>query len=213
MAELTNEEANDLADEILGREQFIASGEPGFFERSVDRVVGFIGDLLADIFGAIFGGVGGAAGTPIAIALLVVALGVLVFAIYRAATQVTNRQVEGAPSARVVFDEVVDPEALRRELMAHSQQRRWREAVIAGFRIAIVELLDAGIARERSGATTGDFAKAVEANRPELSSTYGPGAWAFERAFYSDEEIEESDFRDVQLLIERITASSNQGVS
>ena len=87
MAEVTNDEANDLADEILGREQFISASEPGIFQRSVDRAFDFIGDTLGRLLGAIFGGAGGAAGQTLAIILLVLAVALLMFAIYRAITQ------------------------------------------------------------------------------------------------------------------------------
>ena len=73
MVEIDNEEANDLADDILGREQFISASEPGFFERAVDRVFEIIGDILSPIFEAIFGGAGGAAGRTFAIVLGVLA--------------------------------------------------------------------------------------------------------------------------------------------
>lgn len=61
-----------------------------------------------------------------------------------------------------------------------------------------------GVAREIAGATTGDFAVAVEARRPELLETYRHAAGAFERAFYSDLLIDQSDLAAVDTLLARL---------
>ena len=87
MADVSNEEANELVDDILGRSEFVTAREPGFVERSVNRVIDTVSDFLGRIFGAIFGGGGGAAGTAIAVILLGLAVAVLVFAIYKAITE------------------------------------------------------------------------------------------------------------------------------
>lgn len=204
MAEVTNEDANDLADEILGREQFLSASEPGIFQRSVDRVLEAIAEVIGRVFSAIFGGAGGAAGTGIAIALATVAALLLLFAIYRAITNRTPKEKTPEAGARVVFDEVVEPEALRTAMARHVADQQWREAVIAGFRLAIVELIDLNIAREISGATTGDFAAAVRDRRSELLEDYEAGARSFERAFYSDLTITENDMSNVQRLLSRL---------
>ena len=208
VAEVTNEEANDLADEILGREEFISASEPGIFQRAVDRVFEEIGDVLGRIFGAIFGGAGGAAGTAIAIVLLVLAVGLLLFAIIRAIAHRTPKQEEQEVGARIVFDEVVEPEQLRGDMDRYIAAGDWRAAVIAGFRLSIVGLIDANIAREISGATTGDFANAVAAQRPQLLEVYRSGAWSFDRAFYSDNAIDERDMARVRNLLDQIEGST-----
>ena len=209
MADLSNDEANELADEILSRDEFLAAREPGFFQRTVDRVLEAIGDFLADIFGAIFGGAGGAAGRSIAVILLALAVGLLLFAIFKA---VRDREAkvenvdEGGP--RVVFDEIVEPDELREQLQLHRRSGDWRQAVIAGFRLGIVGLIDARIAREIAGATTGDFASAVEQGRPELLDTYRASAASFERAFYSDLLIDERDLATIDTFLARLDTVS-----
>ncbi len=204
MAEVSNDEANDLADEILGREEFISASEPGWFERNINRVLSEIGEFLGDVFGGLFGGVGGAAGTNFAIILLVLFGALLLFAIYRAWKHRVPKATAESEDLRIVFDEVVEPEELRTDLSRYTSEKKWREAVIAGFRLAIVELIDANVAREISGATTGDFARAVEIRRPQLSEHYRSAAWAFERAFYSDETITQADLASVQELLTAI---------
>ena len=121
----------------------------------------------------------------LAVVLLVAALAVLGIAVYRAIVGRGALREDGdeAPGARVVFDEVVDPARLRSELSRHRAGQHWRPAVIAGFRLAVVSLIDRQIADERPGATTGDFGRAVAARRPDLSSRYEPAAGAFERGF------------------------------
>lgn len=212
MAEVSNEEANDRADDILGREEFINSSEPGIFQRSVDRVLDFIGEVLGRVFEAIFGGVGGSAGRGFAIVLLVLALAVLLFAIYRAISNRPQKDEDEETGARVVFDEIVEPEALRADMARYVAEGEWRQAVVAGFRLSIVGLIDAKIAREISGATTGDFATAVSRRRPELLQDYEPAARSFERAFYSDIAIEERDMEYVSTLLNRLGAEV-QGAS
>ncbi len=206
MLEVTNDEANDRADEILGREEFITASEPGFFERGANRVLEFIGDILGRVFETIFGGTGGAAGQGFAIVLLVLAVAILGFAIYRAITSRPPKEDEATDGTRVVFDEVVEPEALQADMERFIASGDWRAAVIAGFRLAIVGLIDVNIAREVSGATTGDFASAVERRRPELLPAYIPAARAFERAFYSDIDIEQPDMEQVTTLLDRLRA-------
>lgn len=215
MAEVTNEEANDIADDILGSERFISASEPGFFERTVDRVLGFIGDILSDIFGAL-GGVGGAAGQGFAIVLLVLAAALLAFAIYRAVKTRVPKTPDDETKARVVFDEVVEPEELQAEMDKHVAANNWRGAVIAGFRLGIVGLIDANIAREISGATIGDFALAVQNRQPDLITVYDDAARSFERAFYSDIEIGQPDMERVRNLLshlENVSVATGAGSS
>lgn len=208
MADLSNGEANDLADEILLRSEFLPAREPGFFSRSVDWVLEQIGDIIGRVFGSIFGGAGGAAGSALAIVLLAIAGLVLVLAVVKAIKgRVPKPDGDDSPGTRVVFDEVVEPEALRSELARHRAIGDWRAAVIAGFRLSIVGLIDANIAREVAGATTGDFATAVERRRPALLDTYRGAAAGFERAFYSDLVIEESDVAAVDELLAALSLS------
>lgn len=209
MADLSNDEANDLADEILLRSEFLPAREPGFFSRAVDRVLEEIGDFFGWLFGTIFGGAGGAAGSVLAYILLGIALIVFGFAIYKAVTgRVPKPDIDDTPGTRVVFDEVVKPEELRAELTRHRSSGDWRAAVIAGFRLSVVGLIDANIAREVAGATTGDFATAVERRKPNLLPIYRKAAGSFERAFYSDLEV---DARDVETIDELLAALAFAG--
>ena len=202
MAELSNEEAKDLADEILLRSEFLPAREPGFFSRTVDRVINEIGDFLSGIFSAIFGGSGGAAGSVFAVILLVVAAVVLILAVAKALRdRVPKSSTDDSPGTRIVFDEVVEPEALLAELARHRAAGDWRPAVIAAFRLGVIGLIEANIAREVPGATTGDFATAVRRRRPALLVTYQAAAAAFERAFYSDLEITSEDAATVDELL------------
>lgn len=202
MADLSNGEANDLADEILLRSEFLPAREPGFFSRSVDWVLEQIAELIARVFGTIFGGGGGAAGSALAIVLLAIAAIVLLLAIVKAIRgRVPKPDTDKSPGTRVVFDQVIEPEALRTELGRHRAVGDWRAAVIAGFRLSVVGLIDANIAREVAGATTGDFATAVARRRPEALDTYRAAASSFERAFYSDLEIVQADLASVDELL------------
>ena len=206
MADLSNEEANDLADEILSREEFLlTTPEPG----PAQDVINWIGEQISRVFeflGNLFGGVGGAAGRGFAIILLALAAGVLVFAIYRAVSGRPPKAEKEDVGARVVFDEVVEPAELRAQLASLKAASDWRGAVIAGFRLAVVSLIDEGVAREIAGATTGDFARAVEARRPELLDVYSPASASFERAFYSDLEIHRDDLSRVEQLLGRLSS-------
>lgn len=199
MQVVSNEEANDLADEILLREEFLPASGPGFFERTTDRVISAILDALAWLFEGLFGVGGGGAGSGLAILLGVLAVSLLGLAIFRA---IRDRQpkekLEDDDGTRIVFDEVVDARSLRVDLSVARESGRWRSAIIASFRLAIIGLIDEGVARERQSATTGDFGRDVAAQRPELSEGYADSARVFERAFYSDLDVSETDF----LLVE-----------
>jgi len=208
VADLSNDEANDLAEEILLRSEFLPAREPGLFSRSVDRVLSEVGDFIAWIFGSVFGGSGGAAGNVLAIVLLCVAAVVLITAVVKAFSgRVRTPDKDNSAGTRVVFDEVVAPQQLQVELSRHRAAGEWRPAVIAGFRLSVVGLIEANIAREVAGATTGDFATAVERRRPELLSAYRSGASSFEQAFYSDFEIDESHMIKVEALLSSLAVA------
>ena len=203
--EIGNDDANELADEILLRGEFLGSREPGFFSRSVNRVLEWIGNLLDRIFSTIFGGSGAGAGAAIAYILLAVAIVIVAIALIRA---IRNRRADRDTAldatARIVFDEVVDPDELRADLASLRAAQDWRGAVVAAFRLAIVALIEQGIALERPGATTGDFGRAVERNRADLVADYRRAADSFERAFYSDAPITEADQLATAALLERL---------
>lgn len=206
MADLSNDEANDLADEILLRSEFLPAREPGFFSRAVNRVLEEVGDFIGWLFGSIFGGSGGAAGSVLAIVLLCAAAVVLILAVVKAIMgRVPKPETDDTPGTRVVFDEIVAPEELRAELARYRAAGDWRSAVIAGFRLCVFELIDANIAREVAGATTGDFATAVERRKPALLVAYNDGAASFERAFYSDFDVDESDVAKIEVLLSSLS--------
>ncbi len=206
MADVSNDEANDLADEILLRSEFLPAREPGLLQRSVERVLDFIGEILERVFGAIFGGAGGAAGEAVAYLLLAVALAVLVYAVVKAVRgRVPKPDEDDTPGARIVFDELVEPAELRSELARHKAAGDWRAAVVAGFRLGVSELIDVGIARPVAGATTGDFGVAVQRRRPELNDAYAQAARSFERAFYSDLEVGRDDMERVDAFLARLS--------
>ena len=199
MAEVTNVEANELADDILLREEFLGARGPGFFERNVNRGFNALGDFLEWLFGSIFGAAGGGAGSGFAIVLAALAIVLLGVAIFRAIRGRTPKEVtDDDDGSRIVFDEVVDARGLRLDLNVATESKRWRSAVIASFRLAIIGLIDAGHARERPSATTGDFGSDISTNRPDLIVDYDRAARIFERAFYSDLPIEEADFEIVE---------------
>lgn len=203
---VTNDEANDLADDILSRDEFVAAQDPGLLERGVNRVLREIAEFLADLF-SVFGGAGGGAGAVLAYVLLGLAALVLVAAIVKAVRGWTPKtDDEEQPGARIVFDEVVEPDALRQQMASHRAAGQWRETVIAGFRLAVLELIDSGIAREVSGATTGDFGRAVERSKPETLPAYQRGASSFERAFYSDLEVDETDVAAIDALLAELAS-------
>lgn len=205
VGEIDNEEANELADEILLRGEFLGSREPGFFTRSVDRVIGWVEDFFEWLFRTVFGGVGQGAGTTMAYLLLIVALIIVGIALVRLVLGwESTRGDANAPTARIVFDEEVDPAVLRTDLAAMRAAEDWRGAVIASFRLAVVALIEQGVARERAAATTGDFGRAVDQNRPELSDAYRRAARSFDRAFYSDAPITESDHTHTSGLLEQL---------
>lgn len=205
VAEVTNDEANDLADEILTGEEFIGEAEPGPVRRALDRVLEFIGDILESIFGGLGSAVGSGLGTILAYGLLGLAVIVLLYAIYRAVTnRVPKTEAESTSDTRVVFDEIVEPAQLQSLLAQYRSQSDWRNAVVAGFRLAVVGLIDQGIAREVAGATTGYFAQAVDERRPDITPQFAPAAESFDRAFYSDLDIGPDDLAQVDTLLGRL---------
>lgn len=203
--EITNDEANELADEILLRGEFIPARDPGFFRSTINQVFEWIVEFLDWLFGGIFGAAGGGAGSVIAYLLAGVALVLVILAIVKAVRGYDRPEkvVEGT-GTRVIFDEVVDPVVLRHDLSAAAAAGDWRAAVIAGFRLAIVDMIDRRLVAERPGATTGDFGRALARRESFLASTYGPASGAFERAFYSDTPITEDDLGLVRNLLAQL---------
>ncbi len=195
-SQLSNDDANDLADEILLREEFLPARDPGWFQRSVDRVISEVLEVIGRVLEALFGGAGSGVGVGLAYVLLALALVVLILAIARAFRgRITDDQDER--QARVVFDEVVDAEDLERDLAAATASRDWRAAVIAGFRLAVLDLIDARLAVDRPGASIGDFDLDLQTRAPERLEAYRRASDGFERAFYSDLAVDEADHRAV----------------
>ncbi|MGI9608248.1 MAG: hypothetical protein ACR2P0_19110 [Acidimicrobiales bacterium] len=201
--EVSNDDANALADQILLRDEFLAAREPGFFSRSVNWVLEQIGRFLEWLFGGLFGGAGGTgAGSVVAYLLLglaIILLGyVLIKAFFHRPGDTADDDQRGP---RIVFDEIVDPVELRAQLDRARSAGDHRSAVIAGFRLAILALIDAGISVDAPGATTGDFGRAVQRNRTDLAPIYWDASGSFERAFYSELEIGVGDVSNIDRLL------------
>jgi hypothetical protein len=200
--ELTVDEANTLADDVLGGPDFLGASDPGVIERARDQVQEWIVDFLDTVFGRLFSSGGGGAGRTLAFILLGVFVLIMIAAVVRAVRMGRiGKDDDVDTGARIVFDEVVDPAQLREQLSASRAAGNWRSAVVAGFRLAVVRLIEEKIVAERAGATTGDFGRTIAVARPDLAGVYEPAALGFERAFYSDADISAADLESVEALL------------
>jgi hypothetical protein len=67
----------------------------------------------------------------------------------------------------------------------------WRLAVRARYGASIAKLADDGVVRRQAGRTTGEYAREVERNAPDLAAAFARVTRLFEQAWYGNTVVDE----------------------
>ena len=162
------------ADEILARPEFLP--EPRSLQ---ERVFQWIGDAFSRLIDV---ATGGGRGSVVAIAVLITATAVAVWALYRLVrTMSRDRRV----AVTVDEDHVGrSPRDWLAEAEAHESKGEWRQAVRCRYRALVAELTDRGVVEEVPGRTSGEYRRLVASALPDGAPPFAAASDTFDRAWY-----------------------------
>lgn len=169
------EEVRQLADDILARPEF-RQPEPNPLEEARDWVADRIGDILDAAFS-------GSAGSLVGWAVLLAAVGLLVWSITRFGRTV---QVGSRVGVHVEGIHRRTPAQWRAEAEEHEAAGAWKDALRCRYRALIGELVAEGILDDVAGRTTGEFRTDVADRAPDRSEAFAAATELFDLAWYAD---------------------------
>ncbi|HZB50665.1 MAG TPA: DUF4129 domain-containing protein [Mycobacteriales bacterium] len=205
------DEARQAAERELSKGMYHAD-QPGPVERTVERVLEWIANLLDRASGAAPGGGLGL----VVLALLIVALAVLVM--WR--TGPLRRGARRAAPA-IELSGRLDPEEHRQQADAHAAAGRYAEAVRERMRAIVRELETRGVLEPRPGRTADEVAAEAGALVPTVAADLRTAASVFDEIWFggrpanaqADALLRKADqrLRRAQLTVPAITARATGG--
>ena len=142
-------------------------------------------------------------GTLVVIAVLAVVTFLLVRFLRRVRR---DRSIELALSGAIGRS----PAEWEAEASAHERAGRWREALRCRYRLVIARLAERGLVEELPGRTTGEYLKEATAGDPAVSPDLRAITTAFERVWYGNRPVGESDLVSVRAAGERLAAGAGR---
>lgn len=196
------EAVRDLADRILREARY---DRP---PKSIpDRILEWFAEQLGRVLGS-FAGSG--AGTLVAWALVVGAVGVVVYLVVRyGRVGKLPRSVERG--AEIMVELTRTPAEWRADAAALEAQGRWKEGMRCRHRALIGELVRNGAVRDQAGRTAGEYLRDVTVSLPAAAPAMAAATELFEAAWYGDvptgpAEAERFERLDHQVLAARVGA-------
>ena len=185
---MTADEVRRLADDVLGRPEF-RRPEPSLIERARS----WFEDLVTDILAAAFSG---SAGSLVGWAVLLAALGAVIWFATRASRTV---QVDRRVGVHVEGVHRRTPAQWRSEAEAHEADGEWKLALRCRYRALLGDLIAERLLEDVAGRTTGEYRRDLAARAPERSEAFAEATELFEWAWYADRPTgpdENARFRD-----------------
>jgi hypothetical protein len=179
----------DWADELLSR-----------LGRVLDRIVGAI---LQFVFGAGAGGGGFSPGFVIAVVLLLVALGLVIWKVGLPRWRRRSRDMA------LDLDVSISATDYRQLAEQHAEHGDWRAAVRDRFRALVRELEVRTILDVRPARTAWEAAYAAGRLLPGCQDDLRTGADVFSAVMYGDRLAEESLYRRMAAIDERVMAAAD----
>jgi hypothetical protein len=170
-------EVRDLADQILSQARY---DEPA--ETIPEQVMSWLGDQLSRLVQALGGG-GGMFGTLFAWAILLGALGTVVFLLVRYG-RVHLPALVAEPEPEVMVELTRTPREWLDEADALEAAGRWEEGLRCRYRALVADLVRAGVIAEQPGRTAGEYARDVAARRPDVAPSFAAATELFEAVWY-----------------------------
>jgi hypothetical protein len=192
----------DLADRILAEARF---DRP---PKSIpDRILDWFGEQLGRVLGSF---VGSGAGTLVAWALVVGAVGVVVFLVVRYGRVGRLPRPLDRP-ASVMVELTRTPAEWRADAVRLEGEGRWKEGLRCRHRALIGDLVRRGAIPEQAGRTAREHARDVASSLPEAAPSMAAAPELFEAVWYGDavtgpDEAERFERLDRQVLAARVGA-------
>jgi Domain of unknown function (DUF4129) len=183
----------DLADQILSQARY---DEPS--ESIPERITSWLGDQLTRLIEALAGG-GELFGTVIAWAILLGALGAVIFLLVRYG-RVTLPTLPADPEPEVMVELTRTPREWRDEADALEAAGRWEEGLRCRYRALVADLVRRGIIADQAGRTAGEHARDVAGRQPEAAPSFAAATELFEAVWYggaASGPAESQRFRDL----------------
>lgn len=170
------EEVRRLAEEILSDPRYDEPPTPlweRFWEWVADRIAELL-DLLAS----------GGGGGLLAWAVLLVALAVVAFAVWRAARAWPRSARTRDDGVSAMVELTRTPAAWRSEAQRLEGQGRWAEGLLCRYRALVGELVADGAIPEAPGRTAREYVGDVRATRPAGADAFAEATDLFESVWY-----------------------------
>ncbi len=194
------EGVRDLADTILADPRYQRP------PKSIpDRILDWFGEQLGKVLGSL---VGSGAGTLVAWAIVLAALGLVVFLIVRYGRVARVPRAPERPSP-VMVELTRTPQEWRAEAVALEAQGRWKEGLRCRHRALIAELVRRGAIPDQPGRTAGEYVRDVAVSLPDAAPALAAATELFEAAWYGDaptgaQEAARFETLDAQVLAVRV---------
>jgi hypothetical protein len=192
----------DLADRILREARY---DRPS---KSIpDRILEWFAEQLGRVLGSF---VGSGAGTLVAWALVVGAVGFVIYLIVRYG-RVGRLPRPLERGAELMVELTRTPSEWRADAAALESQGRWKDGMRCRHRALIGELVRRGAVRDQAGRTAGEYLRDVTVSLPDAAPAMAAATELFEAAWYGDvptgpAEAERFERLDRQVLAARVGA-------
>lgn len=191
--EVTADEANERAAEILSRSEYQPPPE-SFAEKVANWIGERIGDVLNDM-------VSGSASSVVGLVVIVVLLGLvalMIWRIVRTMSPVTHRNVDQGIGLEIEVPR--SPDEWRSEAEGHEATGNWKAALLCRYRALIAELVQRGVLHSIPGRTTGEYRMDIRADQPVVAEEFSAASDLFDDVWYGDLQTGFDDnarFRDL----------------
>ncbi|HLT16670.1 MAG TPA: DUF4129 domain-containing protein [Acidimicrobiales bacterium] len=192
------DEVREAADAILADPRYDVPPEP-----LPERILGWFAEQIGEVLGSV---VGSGAGAVIAWAVVLAAIGFVVYLIVRYG-RVGRIELPARPRASTMVELSRSPAEWRAEADALEAEGRWREGLRARHRGLVAELVGLGVIPDQAGRTAGEYAADVRRHLPAAAEPMAAATALFERAWYGGAATGPDEAQRFRYLEARVLAA------
>jgi hypothetical protein len=170
------DEVRRLAEEILSDPRYDEPPTP-----LMERFWGWVADRIGDLLDLLASGGGGGL---LAWAVLLLALAVAAFAVWRAVRRWPRSARGGEDGVSAMVELTRSPAAWRAEAERLEEQGRWAEGLLCRYRALVGELVADGAIPEAPGRTAREHVADVRVARPAGAAAFAEATDLFESVWY-----------------------------
>lgn len=194
------ESVREAADRILAEGRYDRPPES-----IPDRILGWLGEQIGKVLGS---AVGSGAGTLVFWAVVLAAIGLVVYLIIRYGRLGKVPSLPGR-DRHVMVEMTRLPAEWLAEAERLEAEGRWREAMRCRYRAVIGELVRQGAIRERAGRTAREHLRDVTRARPQAAGPLSAATELFESVWYGDAACGADESALFQALAAEVRAASS----